>query len=100
MRPSRLLLALLSAATMGCSGRANVDSGDATNGNAIVVRGADMRPGNLLDALRGRAATMTITTTRADECPRIVFRGQRSVMSQENPGIYVDGTRMLDTCIL
>ena len=59
-----------------------------------------MRPGTLLDALRGRAATMTITTTRGGECPRIVFRGQRSVQNQENPGVYVDGTRMLDTCIL
>ena len=59
-----------------------------------------MRPGNLLDALRGRAATMTITVPRAGDCTRIVFRGQRSVQNQDNPGIYVDGTRMVDTCIL
>src|SRR5688500_9053356 len=100
MTTSRLLLALVSVTALGCSGRANVDSDDATAGNAIVMRGADMRAGNLLDAVRGRAPTMTITTTRTGECPRSVFRGQRSVQNQDNPGIYVDGTRMLDTCIL
>ena len=33
----------------------------------------------------------------AGECPRIRFRGHNSLSS---PGIYVDGTMMLDTCIL
>jgi hypothetical protein len=100
MKTSCLLLVLVSAATTACSNRASVASDDAPNSNAIVLRGADMRPGNVLDALRGRAATMTITTGRTGECPRIVFRGQRSVQNQDNPGVYVDGTRMLDTCIL
>jgi hypothetical protein len=39
-------------------------------------------------------------TLRTGECPRIMFRGARSIRNQGNPAIYVDGTHMLDTCVL
>ena len=98
MKPSCLLLALVSAAAIGCSGRTSTDA-DGPSAGAIVLRGAELPSTNLLDAMRGRISSMTVST-RSGECPRITFRGQRSVRNQENPGVYVDGTRMLDTCIL
>jgi hypothetical protein len=55
--------------------------------------------GNLLDAMRSRVPTMNVTNV-VGNCPRIMFRGQRSGRSQENPVIYVDGTRVGDTCAL
>ena len=55
--------------------------------------------GNLLDALRYRVPTMRVSMPPG-ECPRILFRGIRSVRNQANPSIYIDGTRMSDSCIL
>lgn len=66
---------------------------------AIVVRGSELPTGTLLDALRSRVPTMTVAT-RTGECPRIMFRGPRSIRNQGNPSVYVDGTLMLDTCVL
>jgi hypothetical protein len=34
------------------------------------------------------------------QCPRIQFRGQSSIQNEPQPSIYVDGTLMLDTCII
>jgi hypothetical protein len=66
--------------------------------SAIVVRGSELS-GNLLEGLRSRIPTMTVTTP-SGECPRIVFRGPRSIRNQGNPTVYVDGTLMRDTCVL
>ena len=65
---------------------------------AIVVRGSELS-GNLLEGLRSRIPTMTVSTP-SGECPRIVFRGPRSIRNQGNPTVYVDGTLMSDTCVL
>ncbi|MGQ0560278.1 MAG: TonB-dependent receptor plug domain-containing protein [Gemmatimonadota bacterium] len=70
----------------------------APSGSATVLHGSDMT-GNLLEGIRGRVPGMLISE-RSGECPRVLFRGMRSVRAQGSPGIYVDGTRMLDTCIL
>ncbi|MSR06652.1 MAG: hypothetical protein EXR93_06245 [Gemmatimonadetes bacterium] len=61
-----------------------------------MVRGSDLN-GNLLDALRMRVPAMVVSNTTGG-CPRIVFRGQRSMGSQGSPSVYVDGTLMGDTC--
>ena len=83
---------------MACGGvlsRQNDDS-PAPDGSAIVVRGSQLS-GTLLDGLRSRIPTMTVYTPPG-ECPHIVFRGQRSMRSQGDPSVYVDGTLMGDTC--
>jgi hypothetical protein len=98
MTRCHLLLALACAAAVACSGRSRAE-GDAPSAGAIVLRGADLPSTSLLDAMRGRVSAMTVSTP-SGECPRIVFRGRRSVNNQENPSVYVDGTRMVDTCIL
>ena len=92
---------LLGAVLASCasSNRAGAPTDEAAPDNsAIVVRGSELS-GNLLDALRYRVTSMRVSTGGA-ECPRIIFRGIRSVRNQANPTVYVDGARMGDTCIL
>lgn len=82
-----------------CTAAGHQASADARpDGSAIVVQGSDLS-GSVIDALRSRVAGMTISN-RSGECPQIMFRGPRSVRNQRNPTVYVDGTMMLDTCIL
>lgn len=69
-----------------------------SSSSGFVIQGKDLS-GNLLESLRGRVGAMTIAYAPG-ECPRITFRGARSVRNQANPGVYVDGAMMLDTCIL
>lgn len=69
-----------------------------SSSSGIVIQGSELS-GNLLESLRGRVGAMTIAYAPG-ECPRITFRGVRSIRNQANPGVYVDGTMMLDTCIL
>lgn len=63
--------------------------------SALVVQGSDLS-GNLLEALRQRVQNMTVTYSTTG-CPRITFRGRRT---SANPGIYVDGSLVGDSCIL
>jgi len=90
-----ILLLLVTACSAGRAGGTGSAGGD---GSATVVRGTELG-GNLLESLRGRVPSMTISYAAGD-CPHIEFRGMRSAKFQGNPDVYVDGTRMLDTCIL
>jgi hypothetical protein len=54
--------------------------------------------GNVLQAIRTRIPAARIST--AGMCPRIEFRGARSMTNQPDPSVYVDGTLMGDTCAL
>ena len=98
---ARLGVMLLAVLAIGCASGGRTPDPAAENGpdkGAIVVKGSDMS-GNLLDALRYRVPAMRVTMP-AGECPRILFRGIRSIRNQANPSIYLDGTRMGDSCIL
>lgn len=66
------------------------------DGSALILRGADLGGNNLLDALRTRVQNVTVTYTQIG-CPRITLRGRRA---GGNPGIYIDGTLLGDTCAL
>lgn len=91
----RLMAALLCA---GCAGSTSSRSDPAPDISAIVVRGSEMS-GTLLDGLRTHVPTMKVDQG-GGQCPSIMFRGPRSIRNQQNPSVYVDGTLMLDTCIL
>ncbi|HEX6559949.1 MAG TPA: hypothetical protein VF021_10815 [Longimicrobiales bacterium] len=68
------------------------------DGSATVIRGSEFS-GTVLEGLRTRYPAARIST-EGSVCPRIMFRGQRSLQFQGNPGVYVDGTLMSDTCVL
>jgi hypothetical protein len=100
MKTRFLLLLLCGATVAGCSsGRTAQQGGSTPDGSAIILQGTDLSPGTLLESLRTRVPAMTVSVQQG-ECPRILFRGVRSLRNAGNPGVYVDGTRMLDTCVL
>ena len=83
---------------LGCGGKTGGLDGSPSATNAHVVRGSEMS-GILLNSLQTRVPSMTVSRV-SGECPRIVFRGFRSMRNQAPPSIYVDGTLMNETCIL
>jgi hypothetical protein len=70
------------------------------NGTATIVTGAQLRGGgsSLLDGLRSRIANFRVE--RSQPCPEVRLRGQRSVVGNSNPVVYVNGTRAANTCVL
>jgi hypothetical protein len=71
-------------------------------GEGVVVRGEQLRrlgSGPLLESLKGRVTNLQVDR-RSGSCPRITLRGDKRLLGVSNPGIYVDGTRSVDTCIL
>lgn len=94
-------LLLLFGAT-ACTQRALPGAPRTTSrGGATVVQGRDLigRGGNLLDALKGRVSNMRVERAQG-HCPLITLRGQKTIMGSTDPSIYIDGTRMGDTCSL
>lgn len=66
----------------------------------IVIEGEELAParGNLLATLQDHIPGMRVD--RTDACPQILLRSRKSTLGTNNPAIYVDGTRTVDTCIL
>jgi hypothetical protein len=48
--------------------------------------------------LEARMSSMGVL--RGGECPQIVLRGRTTVARPTNPGVYVDGARATNTCVL
>lgn len=97
-------LALLPLWGAGCvmpRGGPSPDGSPERLGSVIVVEQEDMAgsAGSLTDALVGRVSAMRIDKV-ASRCPLVVMRGMKTIHGNSNPGIYVDGTRMDDTCAL
>jgi hypothetical protein len=93
-----ILLLSIGLVLAGCASGSSERSADGSSGNAVTIRGSDMN-GPLLQAMRARLRNMSITST-GTPCPRIVFRGSRSMGQQGDPSLYIDGALMSDTCIL
>jgi hypothetical protein len=91
-------LALMLAVGACRSGGGGGAQGGAPDGSVIVVQGTELS-GTLLEGLRIRVPAMLVTE-RPGQCPQIIFRGQRSMATQGNPSVYLDGTLMSDTCLL
>jgi len=69
-------------------------------GSGIVVQGQQIRGGlGLLEALAGRVSNLRVER-RGQVCPAVSLRGQRTLVGSTNPIVYVDGTPMVNTCIL
>ncbi|HEX2189753.1 MAG TPA: TonB-dependent receptor plug domain-containing protein [Longimicrobiaceae bacterium] len=67
-----------------------------------MILGSDLwaRGGSLLDALAGRVSSIRVSRRSGGGCPSVMMRGQRTVIGNPSAQVYVDGTPMLDTCIL
>lgn len=66
----------------------------------IVIEGEELVPvrASLLATLQERVPGMRVD--RTDACPQIILRSRKSTLGPNNPAIYVDGTRTVDTCVL
>jgi hypothetical protein len=101
------LLATVSVATLaGCwspgVGSAGPDSNKGRGTSAWVFEDDQLEPssdGTLLSALAARIAAMTVQRG-ASECPAITLRGRTTLARIQSPGVYIDGTRATNTCVL
>ena len=66
--------------------------------SAVVIPGSEASSG-VLQALRTRIPSIRITSGTG-RCPHIIFRAEKSFRNQGDPSVYIDGTRMIDTCSL
>lgn len=91
------------ALAAGCvsAGQQSQDGTGPRTTSALIVEGEDLwtTSGTLLDGLRDRVSTMQVSRVSGG-CPRIRLRGQTTLLGSTRPEIYVNGTRMGDTCIL
>jgi len=91
----------------GCAGtlaptRFAAAIGDAPQrvGNGLVLSGAQLhdQPGSVLDVLARRVVGMQVRSSAG--CPEITLRGRNSFFASPDPGIYVNGTPAVNSCIL
>ncbi len=97
-RPFALLAILgIGCATAGTPGGGGVTSRE----GAIIISGVALEdgPGTVLQAIRGKIPSMRIQRP-SGQCPTIVLRNFVTFQSAVNPHVYVDRTRISDTCIL
>lgn len=106
-RTLRLAAVLASAGTLlaGCIGTVRTDAAAGApgrSGSAIIITQAQIRAAGtgLLDGLRGKVNSMRVSRMAGRRCPLITLRGARTFIGSSDPQVYVDGTPMLDTCIL
>jgi hypothetical protein len=97
---------ILGFLALGCAGAAPPRPGpdserEARNtGSAIVLEGEDFkgRSQSLLRLMVERVSAMSVSYN--GPCPSIVIRGHKSLFGSNDPLIYVDGARAMNTCVL
>ena len=106
IRSQRFVLPLLgllfaACALAGPERPSRTEGGVFSRGGAIIISGValDDGPGSILSAIRGKVPSLRIQRP-SGECPRISLRNFVTFQSVVNPHVYVDGTRMTDTCVL
>lgn len=100
LKPAIVLIA--AAAVAGCSRNPAPDEAadvrqqpDAT---IIDESHLERSGGNVLNILPSYVAGLRVS--RTESCPKITMRGSKSLLSSNDPVVYVDGTRTGNTCIL
>ena len=110
-RARRFLVPLLASVSVGALaacwspgvGSAAPDSNKGRGTSAYVFEDDQLQPsadGTLLSALAARIANMTVMRGQNSECPAITLRGRTTVARVTSPGVYVDGARATNTCVL
>lgn len=76
--------------------------GQRPDGATVLTRSElNRRSGDLLSALASGLPQIRVERRSATSaCPVLTLRGDRTILGERNPLVYVDGTEMNDTCIL
>lgn len=88
-------------ATGGPSPAGDMPTEVTSDRGAVILTGAALEdgPGSLLAAISGKVPNFRIQR-HSGQCPEISIRTHVTYRSFVNPHIYVDGTRITDTCVL
>lgn len=103
-RTALILLAVLMAACAKHQPRdetADLAGGVEVREGVIIVSGVTLQDetGSVIDALVGRVPNFRVQRL-SGTCPQISLRTHVSFQSVTDPHVYVDGTRVGDTCVL
>jgi hypothetical protein len=107
IRYTRSALALLALLLAACAKHqpqdetADLEGGVEVREGAIVISGVTLQDetGSIIDALVGRVPNFRVQRI-SGTCPNISLRTHVSFQSVTDPHVYVDGTRVGDTCVL
>ncbi|HKP76210.1 MAG TPA: TonB-dependent receptor plug domain-containing protein [Longimicrobiaceae bacterium] len=109
-RARRFLVPLLASVSVGALaacwspgvGSAAPDTNKGRGTAAYVFEDDELvaSDGTLLSALVNRISNMSVLRGQNSECPAIQLRGRTTVARVTSPGVYVDGARATNTCVL
>jgi hypothetical protein len=79
----------------------DLEGGVEVREGVIIVSGVTLQDetGSIIDALVGRVPSFRVQRL-SGTCPQISLRTHVSFQSVTDPHVYVDGTRIGDTCVL
>jgi hypothetical protein len=105
--PRRFALAVLAVMVAACAKHqpedmtADLEGGVEIREGAIIISGVTLEDemGSIIDALVGRVPNFKVTRN-SGPCPQITLRSSVSFELPTDPQVYVDGTRIGDTCVL
>jgi hypothetical protein len=98
-----LVVSALALVLAGCGGHVLGRGGnpDARGSTAATVlsRAQLSHAPSLISAITNRLPGIQVQSGNR-RCPEIALRGRKSITGDNNPAIYVDGTRAVNTCVL
>src|SRR5690606_8386698 len=93
--------ALLALTACASTPRADQDrsEGDHSSVSRVVIQVSDMdSPVNLVTLIQSRVTNLQVR--RNAQCPELEFRGRNSMMMSTPAGVYVNGQKTVNTCVL
>jgi hypothetical protein len=90
---------LMGVSVPGCATSAGGPEG--RRSSATVLTGTQLVDAGptLLEALASRVMNLSVNR-REGRCPALILRGEKTVHGRRGATVYLDGTRLGDTCIL
>jgi hypothetical protein len=102
------ILALLLTSATACGlppesqstvGVSPVPGNNSASGTVLSGRALQEHGGTLLGFLRGRLSNVVVDYSTSP-CPSVQIRGRKSIFGSNDPVVYVDGGRAVNTCAL